>query len=256
MTLAKSAGALRIRRALATSRRQLALKAQLLRASEQKLADQQRHMASIAHDLRSPLQTINVALQLLSADVAPAADKPLRLAKASLARASGLLYDLLDFSALAHGEGIPLQRQREPLCELVQRALDDARLRFPGRGLTEALPEQEIWVEVDARRMAQVLDNLISNALLHGAHDTPVSVQVERAGDEVALYVQNAGTISDAARAKLFQPLSHGEGALRRGSMGLGLYIVKQLVEAHGGRIELSSGADCTTFSVRLPSLA
>lgn len=256
MSLAKGAAAHRMRRALSTYRRRLALKEQRLRESEQRLADQRRHMASIAHDLRSPLQTVNVALALLSADGTPAMEKPLRLARASLTRATGLLNDLLDFSALAHGAGIPLTKHRHVLQELVQRALDDARLRSPGRALTDALPVREVWVEADAPRMAQVLDNLISNALLHGARDTPVSVQVELSGNEAALSVRNAGTIPEAARATLFQPLSHGQGALRRGSMGLGLYIVKQLVEAHGGRVELTSDAESTTFTVLLPRLA
>jgi signal transduction histidine kinase len=166
------------------------------------------------------------------------------------------LYDLLDFSALAHGEGIPLRKQRQLLNELVQRALDDARLRFPGRVLMDRLPTHEVWVEADASRIAQVLDNLISNAFVHGAHDAPVSVYLELAGAEVAVSVANAGAIPETARARLFQPSSHGEGALRRGSMGLGLYIVKQLVDAHGGRVQLTSDAHSTTFTVLLPRSA
>jgi signal transduction histidine kinase len=244
-----------MRRALSVCRRRLTLQERLLRESEQKLADQYRAMASVAHDLRSPLQTVNVALALISADAPASMEKPLRLAKASLARASGLLYDLLDFSALAHGQGIPLKKHKLRLSELVVRVLDDTRLRFPDRALDAQDRAPEVWVDADVNRLTQVLDNLISNALLHGAPKTCVKVCVEAYEQEVAVRVQNAGAISEAARAVLFQPLSHGESALRRGSMGLGLYIVKQLVDAHAGRVELSVDAESTTFSVLLPRL-
>lgn len=253
MSLARTNGALRTRRALAQCRRRLLQREQALRESEQRLAEQYRSMASVAHDLRSPFQTVSVALALIAAEAQPSMERPLRLAKASLARASALLYDLLDFSALALGERIPIQRQRQLLSELVTRALDDVRLRFPDRTLHELNRAPDALVEVDEKRMAQVLDNLISNALLHGAPHSPVEVCIERQGDQVALRVKNQGAIGDSARQNLFQPLSHGQGAVRRGSMGLGLYIVKQLAEAHGGQVEVSSDADHTTFSVILP---
>lgn len=256
MSLARTPGALRSRRALSVCRRRLLQREQALRESEQRLAAQHRSMASVAHDLRSPLQTVSVALALIAAEAQPNMERPLRLAKASLSRASALLYDLLDFSALALGEGIPLKRQREPLAELVKRALDDVRLRFPDRTVSELKRVPEVLVEVDEKRMAQVLDNLISNALLHGAPHSPVEVWIEPHGHEVALHVRNTGAISEGARQSLFQPLSHGQGAVRRGSMGLGLYIVKQLAEAHDGRVELTSDTQHTTFSVILPSFS
>jgi signal transduction histidine kinase len=262
MTLAKrntasvSRAALSTRRALSLCRRRLLQRDRALRESEQKLAEQYRSMASVAHELRAPLQTVNVALALISTEALPTMERPLRLAKASLSRASALLYDLLDFSALAHGAHIPLEKKRQRLAALVTRALDDVRLRFPNRTFEELNRAPDAWVDVDEKRLAQVLDNLISNALLHGAAQSPVEVCVEQQAEGVALRVRNVGAISDAARASLFQPLSHGEGAMRRGSMGLGLYIVKQVAEAHGGRVELEADPDSTTFSVILPELS
>jgi signal transduction histidine kinase len=251
----QSRAALRTRRALALCRRRLWQRDRALHETEQKLAEQYRGMASVAHDLRAPLQTVNVALALISAEALPNMERPLRLAKASLSRASALLYDLLDFSALAHGAHIPLDKKRQHLAALVTRALDDVRLRFPNRAFEELNRAPDAWVEVDEKRLAQVLDNLISNALLHGAAQSSVEVCVEQQADGVALRVRNAGAISEAARQSLFQPLSHGGDALRRGSMGLGLYIVKQLVEAHDGRVELQADPASTTFSVILPQL-
>jgi signal transduction histidine kinase len=256
MSLTKNGGTLRTRRALSICRRRLLEQTRRAHDSQRELVEHRRHMASVAHDLRAPLQTVNVALALIAADAAPAMEKPIRLARASVARLGALLYDLLDFSALAHGEHVPLKKQKHRLSELASHALEDARLRFPERSFAADFAASGDWVDVDASRIAQVLDNLISNALLHGAAGTDVSLSVVCQADQLALRVSNVGAISDAARASLFEPLSHGQGALRRGSMGLGLYIVKQLVEAHGGRVELHGDAQSTTFSVLLPRAA
>jgi signal transduction histidine kinase len=104
--------------------------------------------------------------------------------------------------------------------------------------------------------MAQVVGNLVSNALHHGRPDTPVRVEVRDAGGEVRLSVHNEGeSIPPELQAMLFQPFRRGTtGKAATRSVGLGLYIVRQVARAHGGEVEVHSArGEGTTFTVRLP---
>ncbi|HEX6835245.1 MAG TPA: ATP-binding protein, partial [Polyangia bacterium] len=109
----------------------------------------------------------------------------------------------------------------------------------------------------DAARMAQVISNLVENALTHGAADAPVSVAIDADGDELTLRVHNYGAaIAPALVPKLFEPFRRGgqkRTEARRG-LGLGLFIVKQIVLAHGGEVGVeSTPGGGTSFVVRLP---
>jgi signal transduction histidine kinase len=111
----------------------------------------------------------------------------------------------------------------------------------------------------DAARVSQMLANLLANAAQHGASGEPVLVRVEGVREAVTVQVSNAGPpIPADARENLFTPLRQKpapEGDRRPGSsgLGLGLYITKEIAEAHGGKVELQSDHDGTTFTVRLP---
>jgi signal transduction histidine kinase len=100
-----------------------------------------------------------------------------------------------------------------------------------------------------------VLSNLLSNALRHGRAGEPVWVRAEGREREVVLSVTNAGEpIPEELRPVLFEPYTRGNPRFRpSGSLGLGLYIVRQVVEGHGGTVEVASGEGTTTFTVRLP---
>jgi signal transduction histidine kinase len=108
--------------------------------------------------------------------------------------------------------------------------------------------------EWDAQRIEQVLSNLVSNALAHSPHGSTVSVSV-RGGDDVVVTTQNInreGAIPAELIRVLFEPFTSGIGK-SRGHAGLGLYIVDQIVKAHGGHIDVASADHSTTFTVHLP---
>jgi signal transduction histidine kinase len=108
----------------------------------------------------------------------------------------------------------------------------------------------------DADRLAQLVSNLLSNSVHYSPPDSPVRIETHGEGREVVLTVHNAGApISPEVLPRLFQPMQRGvAGVSDVRSVGLGLYIVDQVVRAHGGRVEVSSTAEAgTTFTVRLP---
>ncbi|HYO57498.1 HAMP domain-containing sensor histidine kinase [Archangium sp.] len=142
---------------------------------------------------------------------------------------------------------------------LVCQVAEEVQANFPERELRVEAQGQAKG-EWDPDRMAQVVTNLTSNALKYGRPGTPVTVRTRGDGDQVELEVQNQGTpIPPEARERLFEPLQRATSQADTSgrSVGLGLYIVKHIVDAHGGTIEVTSTeAEGTTFTVRLPRQA
>ncbi|HYO74088.1 MAG TPA: HAMP domain-containing sensor histidine kinase, partial [Archangium sp.] len=165
---------------------------------------------------------------------------------------------LLDFTRARLGGGIPLHRRNVDLRALVRQVLQEVGLNHPGRELREQCQDagRGLW---DADRLAQVLGNLVSNALQYSPKDGLVSVTVVGEKDAVSIQVHNTGEpIPASLIARLFQPLQRGEDASdnSRRSIGLGLYIVDQLVRAHGGTVGVhSSEQEGTTFQLWLPRM-
>jgi signal transduction histidine kinase len=117
--------------------------------------------------------------------------------------------------------------------------------------------EGEVRGRCDGRRLQQVLRNLVSNACAYGARDEPIRVTLGRGSDGVRFAVSNRGkAIEPAVAEQLFNPLQRGDldrsGSYKEG-LGLGLYIVREIVQAHGGEVHLRSDAEETVFSVHLP---
>jgi PAS domain S-box-containing protein len=132
-----------------------------------------------------------------------------------------------------------------------ERLLGRPREELLGRTHWEVYPDTGEW---DPDRLAQVVSNLVGNALQHGAHDTPVEVRLGHEDSTLVLTVHNQGTpIPEALLPHVFDPFRRADNRSRQG-LGLGLYIVQQLILAHGGTITVSSQVDSgTTFTVRLP---
>lgn len=232
----------------------------------QRLLQQQVQFAEMfvgiaSHDLRNPLSVILLNATLLARH----AELPAELATcvtrihANGQRALRLIRDLLDFTQARLGTGLPLNRLTGDLHGVVSDAVDELRSTHPGRPIELRLAGDGIGVW-DADRMAQVVSNLVGNALAHGARDQPVTVSLEGARDHVRLAVHNLGEpIPPEQQQELFRPLRRGRpaagsGAAGEGGIGLGLFIVEQIALAHGGRVaaESSRGAG-TTFTVWLP---
>jgi PAS domain S-box-containing protein len=214
-------------------------------------------IAIVSHDLRSPLG----AIQLTASSLLRRAQLDARTAtaiariEASAQRAIRIVHDLLDFTRARVGGGIPVNPTEVEIEPLLRTVVDEVRLAHPGR---------EIHVEAagagrarwDPTRFAQVLTNLLVNAVKYSPAGTAVRVSARAEDGCVAVEVHNGGPpIAPEILPQLFQPYRRGDVTTGEpGSLGLGLYIARELVRAHGGRIEVRSSAQAgTTFSVWLP---
>ena len=167
-----------------------------------------------------------------------------------------MVRDLLDFTQARLGGGIAVEPRPVNLHEVVREVLAEVEATHPGREL-RVQTEGDGRGEWDPDRLAQVVQNLLTNALTYSPAGTPVQVLTRGEEEAVTLAVHNEGTPIPPERLRqLFEPFHRGEGTADRSSrnVGLGLYIVKQLVAAHRGSISARSAeGEGTTFEVRLP---
>lgn len=212
----------------------------------------------VSHDLRDLLNAILIGSNLLveREGMDETSVRVTRRIKSSAARAAGLVRDLLDFNQGRHNGNLPVVRSSVDLHAASARVLEDLRAAYPGRVIVHE--EEGAGVgEWDVDRLEQIVHNLVTNALQYSPVDTPVRVVSRIAAAEATLAVHNAGEpIPDSLRPDLFKAFRRGTSgrARRSGSIGLGLFIVEQIVKAHEGRISVtSSEAEGTTFTVTLP---
>ncbi len=212
--------------------------------------------ALLAHDLRSPLSAILGAAHLLqrrSTDQA-SIDSAGRIISSGT-RMARLIEDMLDLARARLGGGIVVNRQPADFKALVERVVRELQLAAPTREIKSTF-SGELSGKWDSERVAQVAANLVGNALKHGEPGCVVEVELDGTRpDCVILLVRNGGTIPPSMVAHLFDPFRGSQRAAGRGEgLGLGLYIVSQIVQAHGGTVEVDTGKDrTTTFRVCLP---
>jgi PAS domain S-box-containing protein len=212
-------------------------------------------LGALGHDLRAPLQTVALVTSLLETNPAlgPKEHELLGRLTASTQRMQRLIDQMLVF-AQSLVAGIPLERRPTDLAELCAQVVRDATLTARGRTL-EITGARALHGEWDPDRLLQVVDNLVQNAIRHG--QDPIQVRVDEQDESALLSVHNSGTpIPASALSTLFDPFQRAGDRSARGS-GLGLYIVKSIVSAHGGHVSVESNAETgTTFCVRLPKRA
>jgi len=166
-----------------------------------------------------------------------------------------MIDQLLDFTRLRVGAGLPLEPKPCDLLPVLKQMADEVEHANPGWRVRLELEGHGAgaW---DLDRLSQVFSNLIGNAVQHGSVDSGVKIRVDgSAEDHLRLEVQNAGSIPPGLIGKLFEPMAGGERKSERSSgLGLGLFITKQIVEAHGGTIQVFSEETAgTRFVVVLP---
>jgi signal transduction histidine kinase len=220
-------------------------------------------IAMLAHELRNPLAPIRTALHVLRLAAGDRArvEKAAGMMERQVAHLATLIDDLLDVSRINLGR-VRLRRERLDLATLARTTAEDRRPTVEEAGLTLAVevPPTPVWVSGDATRLVQVLNNLLDNAVKYTDRGGSISVRVatEAAQGQAVLRVSDTGMgIGPDLLPRVFEPLSQAERGLDRsgGGLGLGLSVVKGLVELHGGTVEASSpgpgrGAE---FVVRLP---
>jgi PAS domain S-box-containing protein len=218
----------------------------------------QRLLGIVGHDVRGPLSaiTLSAATLLGQQGLTPAQQRSVRRIARSAERIERLVALLLDFTRAQLGLTLPLRPASVCMESLCERVLDEVQAAHPGRTLhLEATGDT--CGEWDPDRLMQVLGNLVSNAVRYSPPETPVEVRIHGNRQAVTLQVHNRGApIPAEARQRLFLPFQRGEQAHTVASegLGLGLYIVREVVKAHEGSITVESAeAEGTTFTVLLP---
>lgn len=223
-------------------------------------------LAILGHDVRTPLGAISMGAQVLLLDLALPAkvQRVVRRILNSSRRMDSIVRDLLDFSTTHLGDGIPIDPHKVDLLDICRMTLDEAKAFHADREfiLKTAGDLVGVW---DGQRLGQAFSNLLSNAIQHSTLDSPIRVSLVGFPDEVVYAVQNAAellsskkirTLFDPIKRFAIRPASERVGA-RMHNLGLGLYVVKEIVTAHGGSISAESSADAgVTFTVRLPRRA
>jgi PAS domain S-box-containing protein len=214
-------------------------------------------MSALSHELRNPLGPIrNSVFVLEHADNDPVAVRSAREIIDRQARhLSRLVDDLLDVSRIIHGK-IELYLERFELGEVVRRIVEDHRSSFETSGLVLTVTtEPELWVSADPERVVQIVSNLISNAEKFTPRGGNVEVAVRRDGPRCTVAVIDTGVgIDPSVTSQLFVPFSQAPQSTdrARGGLGLGLAVVKGLIERHGGGVEVTSAGPGTGTTVRV----
>lgn len=209
----------------------------------------------LGHELRGPLSAILMASDMLgSMEV----DAPIKKNVARIIdggeRMRALLNDLLDFNRVSFGMGLLINRAPVDLAEACAREVDLVRANWPEHKI-QFESNGETTGSFDVSRVREVIWNLTTNAAKYGDPAQPIHVVLEGAGHGVTIEVRNAGPAIPSTRLdELFEPLRRGTtGEGSDGSLGLGLFVVKQVAIAHGGAVAVRSNDGLTEFSVSLP---
>ncbi len=217
-------------------------------------------VADASHELRTPLATIAGYAELSRRTAPPDAERmahAMGKVEVEAARMSSLVEDLLLLARLDAGR--PLERADVDLTKLVLESVSDARVTSPGHRWVLELPDEPVVVPGDEQRLHQVVSNLLSNARRHTPSGTTVTVgtHLDDDGSHAVVTVSDDGPgIAPELLPGIFERFTRGDSARTRasGGAGLGLSLARAIVEAHGGRIGVTSRPGETRFSVRLPA--
>lgn len=218
-------------------------------------------LAILGHDLRNPLGTVITGATF----VMRATDIPSKYVLAATRifnsgqRMSKLIGDLIDFTRTHLGSGIPIKPKRMDVTEVCMNVVEELRTSHPERIIEfSSFTREEVFADDD--RLAQVFSNLIGNALQYGAHDQPIGVGISSTAQEVSVTVNNKGPVIPAKKlGSVFDPLvrlavREDSDDLRETSLGIGMFIAREIVNAHNGAITVESNErDGTTFQMTVP---
>lgn len=215
-------------------------------------------LAALGHELRGPLSPILTGLQLMRSK--GECSHEMEVIERQVGAIVRLVDDLLDVSRIGRGQ-MELQKERVEVAQVVARAIEtvDPLLAERRLRLTVLVPESGLRVDVDPARMGQVIANLLSNAAKYSEPESEITVQAQRNEQWIRISTQDRGIgIAAGMLPHVFEPFAQERSAVRRsrGGLGLGLAIVRNLVENHGGKVTVhSDGLGLgSTFSVELPA--
>ena len=221
---------------------------------------QMTFLAGVAHDLKNPISVLKMSVALIRADDTPAAvvRETVDRVGRQIGRLERMIGNLLDMTNIEAGK-LDMKFGVEDATRVTRAAVG----LFEGAGthhiITVHTPAQPTWVACDALRLEQVVTNLVSNAIKYSPNESLVEVNVERAKDHVVISVTDAGVgIAKEDQGRLFEPFRRvGLSKDTVPGVGLGLFVVKRIVDAHQGRIDIASEPGRgSTFRVVLPEHA
>jgi PAS domain S-box-containing protein len=236
---------------------------ELEEASRQADRRKDEFLATLAHELRNPLAPLRNAVELLrrAGGRADLNEKALGVMERQLGVMVRLIDDLLDVSRITRGK-LQLRKERVELAAVVRSAVEAARpcVGAQAHELTIMLPDPPVYLQADPIRLAQVYSNLLTNAAKYTEKGGHIWLTAERQSGEVVVSVRDTGIgIAAEHLPRLFEMFSQVDSALERsqGGLGIGLSLVRGLVELHGGSVEARSGGPGrgSEFIVRLPAL-
>jgi signal transduction histidine kinase len=231
--------------------------------TEEALRGKDEFLAMLAHELRNPLAPIRTALYLLdmpqlSPERAGQAREVLKRQVDHLVR---LVDDLLDVSRIMQGR-IELQKQRQDLVDVVKHAIETAQPTIDAQGhqVNLTFPSERVLIEADPIRLSQALSNLLMNAAKYTEKAGQIWITAARQGNDAVIRVRDSGVgIDPELLPHIFDLFVQGERSLARsqGGLGIGLTLVKRLVELHGGTVSASSPGrgEGSEFVVRIPAV-
>jgi signal transduction histidine kinase len=228
-----------------------------------KRVDQSRDLflAILSHDLRNPLNSIAMSAALLAQLTKPNSESTQTASQisSSVSLMTRMISDLLDYTRTRLGAGMPVEAAPMDLGTLCQAVFSEYRSSFPDR-LIRLESGGDLTGSWDSDRLRQMISNLLGNAVQHGAKDAPIDLRLSGGASGIVFMVHNGGPpISPGELPKIFEPLVRGSSAgrptaNRPGSIGLGLYIAREIALSHGGSIDVTSTQEAgTLFTVRLP---
>jgi signal transduction histidine kinase len=233
--------------------------------SEHVATSRDTFLAMLGHDLRTPLGALAGSLEMVARpDLSPEQkERAVQIGKRSVSSISQMITDLLEYTRSRLGRGMHVEPRQGDIGDICGYALDELRTAYPARAFAGEY-SGELGLSFDAARMRQVLVNLLVNAVQHGDPGEPVTLTASGDAAGVRLIVRNQGRpIPPESLQVIFNPLvqiaeSQSDPDQRPStSLGLGLYIAREIVTGHGGTISVtSSEADGTAFTVELPRAA
>lgn len=225
------------------------------RAERERSVLREQFIAVLGHDLRNPLAAIGAGSGLLEREdgLSDRGRLIVREMQGSVERAMGLIDDVLDFARGSLGGGIVVERHPTDLCPVLEQVVDELRAVSPDHAVETHFDLAEP-VLCDPGRIAQLVSNLLANALTHGDPGKPVRLDARIDGADFLLSISNGGEpIPAEVRDQLFMPFFRGAVRPSRNGLGLGLFISSEIAKAHGGALEVTSTEEETRFTLRMP---
>jgi signal transduction histidine kinase len=217
-------------------------------------------LATLAHELRNPLAPLRTCLKILEHEtMSDHGRRAVAMGTRQVLQLARLVDDLLEVARITRGK-ISLRIERVLVQQVLYTVVEAVSATFEANGqrLVVDLPQDSVWIDADAIRLGQIVENLLSNASKYTGRDGVVTLRARRLGDEVAIEVQDTGIgIAVENLARVFEWFAQIDASIDRadGGLGIGLALVRQLATLHGGRVSAASDGPGrgSTFKVVLP---